>query len=140
MVVEENYVDVNVFVYWLGAHPTLGGKAKEWIRRIEEAPKGSYITSSLTVYEVLVILAGLTGHSLGDRGFVGKVLEAIFSLHGLEVIPVLREDYSRAYELMEKYRLDLEDSIHLATALREKAAKIISNDIDFNKTPLTRIF
>lgn len=140
MVVGKNYVDVNVFVYWLAAHPTLGGKAKKWVRKIEEAARGSYVTSSLTVYEVLVILAGLTGYSLSDREFVGKVLEAIFSLHGLEIAPVLREDHGKAYEYMGKYGLDFEDSIHLAVALREKAVKIISNDKDFDKTPLTRIF
>lgn len=41
---------------------------------------------------------------------------------------------------MEKYGPDLEDPIHLAIALREKAAKIIYNDTNFNKTLLTRIF
>ncbi len=140
MVDEKKYVDVNVFVYWLGAHPTLGGKAKNWVREIEKASRGSYVTSSLTVYEVLVILAGLTEHSLRDEEFVGKVLKAILSLHGLEVVPVLHEDYSRAFELMREYGLDFEDSIHLAVALREKAVKIVSNDMDFDKTPLTRVF
>lgn len=57
----ESYVDVNVFVYWLGNHPVFGKTAYEWIKKIENASKGKYITSSLTLYQTLIIIAGLTG-------------------------------------------------------------------------------
>ncbi|RLI17446.1 VapC toxin family PIN domain ribonuclease, partial [Candidatus Bathyarchaeota archaeon] len=50
---DPRYVDINIFVYWLGKHPTLGEVALEWIRRIERSPRGSYVTSSLTLYEAL---------------------------------------------------------------------------------------
>lgn len=30
------YVDVNIFVYWLGRHQKLGKTAYNWIKRIEE--------------------------------------------------------------------------------------------------------
>jgi len=45
-----------------------------------------------------------------------------------------------ALNFMEKYDLDYEDSLHLATAIRMGINKIISNDKDFDKTPLKRKF
>jgi len=57
----EGYVDVNVFVYWLGNHPTLGRRSYEWIRKIEGASRGKYVTSALTLCQIMVIIAGLTG-------------------------------------------------------------------------------
>jgi len=41
---------------------------------------------------------------------------------------------------MKEYDLDYEDALHLATALRNNVKKIISNDQDFDKTPLKRTF
>ena len=37
MVDPEVYVDINIFIYWLGAHPTFGRPAYSWIKRIEGA-------------------------------------------------------------------------------------------------------
>jgi predicted nucleic acid-binding protein len=41
---------------------------------------------------------------------------------------------------MKEYGLDYEDALHLAAALRSKVREIISNDQDFDKTPLKRRF
>ncbi|MGQ9479683.1 MAG: hypothetical protein ACUVQ0_06725 [Thermoproteota archaeon] len=43
----ESYVDVNVFVYWLGAHSTFGNRAYKWVKKIEGSRRDRYITSSL---------------------------------------------------------------------------------------------
>jgi predicted nucleic acid-binding protein len=48
--------------------------------------------------------------------------------------------YVDAIPLMERYRVDLEDALHLATALRLGARRIVSNDADFDRTPLKRVF
>ncbi|MEM2882460.1 MAG: type II toxin-antitoxin system VapC family toxin [Candidatus Bathyarchaeia archaeon] len=136
----ETYVDINAFIYWLGGHPSFGRRAYEWVKRIEEAPRGKYATSSLTVYEALVIIAGLAKRSLGDARFVGGVVNSIANLRGLSIEPLRAEYLSRALGLMEEYGLDYEDSIHLATALGAGAREIISNDGDFDKTPLKRKF
>ena len=40
---------------------------------------------------------------------------------------------------MKAYDIDYEDALHLATALRVGAKEIVSNDKDFDKTPLTRV-
>ncbi|MEM2367240.1 MAG: hypothetical protein QXQ50_03285 [Candidatus Bathyarchaeia archaeon] len=57
----EGYIDVNVFVYWLGNHPTLGRRSYKWIRKIEGASRGKYVTSVLTLYQIMEVIAGLTG-------------------------------------------------------------------------------
>ena len=140
MVEAEVYVDINVFVYWLGNHPSFGEPALKWIRMIENSARGKYVTSSLTIYETLVIIAGLTGRSLKDRIMVEKVVDSITSLKGLVIEPLKLEDLIQAYELMKEYDLDYEDSLHLTTALRTKVNEVISNDKDFDRTPLKRNF
>jgi len=138
--VEKSYVDVNVFVYWLGGHPVYGARAREWIDAVARSPKGVFFTSSLTFYEVAVILAGLTGRDLKDVEFVKKLASAFRELRGLEVVQLEARDCASAIELMERFGLDLEDALHLATALRLGARRIVSNDADFDRTPLTRVF
>jgi predicted nucleic acid-binding protein len=140
MVDPESYVDINIFVYWLGNHPTFGKQAHQWIKKIEEARRGKYATSSLTLYQILVIMSGLTGKNLKDQKLVEEITNSIISLPGLTIIPLTEKDIIQAKSLMEEYQLDYEDALHLAAALKIKAKEIISNDQDFNKTPLRRIF
>lgn len=90
--------------------------------------RGEFVTSSLTVYEVLVIVAGLTGSSLRDKGFVEAVVGAVTRVKGLVVEPLKSEDFARAVGLMEECGLDFEDAVHLAVALRVDAKEIVSND------------
>ena len=138
--VEKKYVDVNVFAYWLGAHPEFGTRAREWVESINEAKHGEYITSTLTLYELAVIMAGLLGTTLKNRDLIETITKALLGLHGLEILPLEISDIVRALEFMKLYELDYEDAIHLAVALRGGAKKIISNDKDFDKTPLERTF
>ena len=138
MVEGPRYVDVNIFVYWLGKHPVFGEVAYEWIKKIERSPRGSYVTSSLTLYEVLVIMAGLMGGSLTDRVLVEGVINSIINLKGLAIEPLKPEDFIRALDLMKEHSLDYEDSLHLSVAMRKGAKEIVSSDEDFDKTPLKR--
>lgn len=140
MVDPEAYIDINIFVYWLGGHPTFGRASYEWIKKIEGARRGKYITSALTLYQTMVIIAGLTGKNLKDQELIEKLVNSINSLSGLRIIPLTMEDMTQAAKLMKEYSLDYEDAVHLATALRNKAKEIISNDEDFDKTPLKRRF
>jgi uncharacterized protein len=136
MVDKSRYVDVNIFVYWLGNHPKYAQTAQGWIKKIEASCRGEYFTSSLTLYETLVILAGLTGRNLNDKEFVSKVISPIIRIKNLTIEPLKPEDYTKAITLMTECRIDYEDSLHLATALRIGAQEIISNDKDFKTTPI----
>ena len=134
----KRYVDVNVFVYWLCGHPSFGKKAKNWIEKIEK--EGNYVTSVLTLYETLIIVAGLTNKSLKDKEFVRTVISSITGLKGLKVESLVKEDFAKAVEIMNDFGLDFEDSLHLAVALRKNVKEIISNDSDFDKTNVKRVF
>jgi len=138
----ERYIDVNVFVYWLGGHPELSEKAAEWLRQARISKRGSYATSTLTIYETLVVLAGLRGASLKDWNFVKHVLKAFEALGDrVHYEPLTFEDFKRGLEIMMTYRLDFEDALHIACALRLGVKEIISNDRDFDKVrEIRRIF
>jgi len=138
--VERKYLDVNVFIYWLAGNGEQLEKAKNWIKKVEKSSKGEYITSTLTLYEILVIIAGLHGKTLKDIEFVRNVLEAIRLLDKLKLAPLSKDIISNVDKTMEKYGLDFEDSIHYLTAKKHDVVKIISNDRDFDKTELERIF
>jgi uncharacterized protein len=138
MVDRPRYVDVNVFVYWLGNHPKFGKTAFEWIKKIENSPRGEYVTSSITLYELLVVIAGLTGKNLRDKIFVEEVLNSVTQIKGLAIEPLKQEDFNKALDLMKKYPLDYEDALHLTVATRTKAQEIVSNDKDFDAAPIKR--
>ena len=138
MVDSSRYVDINIFVYWLGNHPQFGNTACEWIKKIENSRHGEYVTSSLTLYETLVIVAGLSGKSLKDSAFVEEVVYAITHIKGLVIEPLELEDLTKATNLMKEYHIDYEDSIHLAVATRTGVREIVSNDKDFDATPIKR--
>jgi len=140
MVGIESYLDANIFVYWLCKHPTFGEVARGWIKSVEEARKGKYATSTLTIYQTLVIIAGLTGRNLKDQRLVEEIIRSITDLAGLTIIPLTQKDLTQAANLMKEYELDYEDALHLSAALKSRAKEIISNDQDFDKTPLKRRF
>ena len=138
MVDKPRYVDVNIFVYWLGNHLKYTPIARKWIEKIEGSQRGEYVTSSLTLYEALIILGGLTGRNLKDKNFVRQVINPITSLKALTIEPLKSEDFKKASELMNECGLDYEDSLHLAVAIRAGAQEIISNDKDFDTTQIKR--
>jgi len=140
MVAPEGYIDVNVFVYWLGGHPVYGKKSYEWIKKFETSSMGRYVTSTLTLYQTIIIVAGLAGKGLNDLSLAESVVSAIGNLPGLEVIPLNFNDIEKALTLMKDYNLEYEDALHLAIAIKCGVKEIISNDKDFDRTPLKRKF
>jgi predicted nucleic acid-binding protein len=128
------YVDVNVFIYWLNAHPRFGETATKIIERIDTGEKA--ITSAITPWFVHIVFSrsGAKGYSFAD------LLERLNSLENLNFIPLEARIYPTACSLAEKYRLDLEDALHLAVALNHKVRAIYSNDEDFDKGPIERVF
>lgn len=127
------YVDVNVVVYWLGDHPEHGEVATRIMERIEGSEKA--VTSSLTLWLVSVVLKR-EAESFDER----VLMERLAEIRNLKIAPLRMSTYQEAAELMSRYQLDLEDSIHLATALEYGADAIYSNDSDFDRCPLKRVF
>ncbi|MCW4011818.1 MAG: type II toxin-antitoxin system VapC family toxin [Candidatus Bathyarchaeota archaeon] len=135
----KTYLDVNVFVYWITDSNEFGEDATRWIKQIGENPQ-EYITSSLTIYETAIVIAGQIGKTLKDTGFINQLNTAFSSLINLDIIPLTAQQLIEAPILMQEYKLDFEDAIHLNSALDNNATQIVSNDKDFDRTPLTRLF
>lgn len=135
----KTYLDVNVFVYWITDSNEFGEDATHWIKQISEKSQ-EYITSSLTIYETAIVIAGQIGKTLKDTSFINQLNTAFSSLINLDIIPLTAQQLIEAPTLMQEYKLDFEDAIHLNSALDNNATQIISNDKDFDRTPLTRLF
>jgi predicted nucleic acid-binding protein len=127
------YIDVNVFVYWLANHPEHGKIAQQWIKKAEESTKNTYLTSSLTLYETAIIICGLTGKNLKDKDYITQIISPITQIKGLTITPLTQQQYTHAAELMNKYKLDYEDALHLSTAIKAGAQQIISNNKHFDQ-------
>jgi predicted nucleic acid-binding protein len=128
-----NYVDVNVFVYWLTDHPIFGQQASKIIRGIEMGKKAC--TSSLTIWLLHIFLA----REAEDYSEI-VLLERIQELPHLKIVPLEMEDFMRGIQCKNEYGIDLEDALHYAVAQRIGAQTIYSNDADFEKTDITRVF
>ncbi len=98
------YVDVNVFVYWLGDDRVFGEKATAIVKRVEREERA--VTSTLTPWLVHVILAGFW------EGYDEERMLARLGDLGFRLEPLPRADYQTALRGMEKHRLDLEDALH----------------------------
>lgn len=129
------FVETNIFLYVITAHPDLGLTAKEILQRIELGEQA--MTSSLVVAEVC---AWLEYHGMKDK------IEAFFK--ALESYPTLKkcettyEDELKAEELKSRYpHLEFFDRVYLAQMLRLKLTEIYSNDRGFDKvSEIKRIF
>lgn len=127
------YVDVNVIIYWLVDHPEHGDVATRIMERIESSEKA--VTSSLTPWLVSVVLRR-EAENFDER----VLMERLAEIRNLKIASLKMSTYQRAVGLMSRYKLDFEDSIHLATALEYNAGAIYSNDSDFDRCPLKRVF
>ena len=124
------YVDVNVFVYWLGDDTVFGDEATRIVEGIEKGERVA--TSSLTPWLTHIALVNVRARNYSEEKLTGKFRELPF----LRIEPLTIEDYEAAVVAMGRYRLDLEDSLHLSVAERLRIKEIYTNDRDFEKTPL----
>ncbi|AAY81287.1 type II toxin-antitoxin system VapC family toxin [Sulfolobus acidocaldarius] len=113
------YFDVNVFVYYLTGDRTNGQRAKYWLANTVEK-----YTSSITPLFVILVLSKVLGRSLRDHEFAKSVVDALDSL-GIEYLDL--PPWDKITGVMKMYKLDLEDSIHVATAVENKL-ELVSND------------
>ncbi len=128
-----NYIDVNVFVYWLTDDPEYGETAYSIIRRIELGEKA--FTSALTLWQLHIIL------KKESKNYSEKVLiEKIRALKNLSIVPLTLKGVEDAVIYQNELGLDLEDSLHYAVADRGGAIIMYSNDADFDNVLIERKF
>ncbi|MFP3202335.1 MAG: type II toxin-antitoxin system VapC family toxin [Sulfolobus sp.] len=118
------YFDVNVFVYYLTGDKTYGERAKNWLSKEDDK-----YTSVVTPFLLAVVLGKILGRSLKDYDFIKTINEALESL-GIEYLEL--PEWSKIVDNVKRYDIDLEDSIHVTTAL-ENGLEIISNDSELKK-------
>lgn len=123
---ERNFVDTNVFLYAIQAHPQFGKVSKEILKRIDKGEKA--VTSLINLAE---ICWWLERH--GKRDQIENELKLITSIFNLEITPLAFEDFSLASRFVKEYRIEFNDCLALAVMKKLGLERIYSNDPDFDK-------
>ena len=124
------YIDSNVFIYpviYKAETQPKAKKAKEILLKIEKGELKAY-TSTLTWDEVTWVVNKVLGREDGIHQ--GRKL---LGFPNLEFINVDEGTLTLAQMLLDKYKLNPRDSIHIASALSRKINIIISDDEDFDQ-------
>ena len=121
------YLDSNVFIYAVLNSESIGKEARSILSQVQNGQlKAS--TSALTFDELIWIVK--KNRSPNDSLLAG---DAFLNMSGLKLVDVDANILAGAIAIMRKYSLDPRDSIHVASAMIEKAEVVISEDKDFDK-------
>lgn len=115
------FVDTNVFIYALTAHPVFGKTAKNILERIENGEAA--ITSTIVLCEVAWVL-----EAMGRQGSIKPTLEKIMSYKTLKVVGLSDDDLLVGANNMTTENLDFNDGVNLALMMRLSVTEVYSND------------
>jgi predicted nucleic acid-binding protein len=115
------FVDTNVFIYALTAHPRFGEVARSILERIEEGE--SAMTSTLVLCEVAWVL-----EAMGRQGDIKRTLEKILSYRSLDVVDLSSDDLLVGANNMTSQGVDFNDGVNLALMMRLGVSEAYSND------------
>ncbi len=115
------FVDTNIFIYVLTAHPTFGHTAKRILERLECGEEA--VTSTLVMCEIAWVL-----EAMGKQGSIGSALEKILSYKSLKTVEVTSDDLLMGANNMAAYCMDFNDGVNLAVMMRFGLSEIYSND------------
>jgi predicted nucleic acid-binding protein len=122
------YIDTNIWIYAITAHPKYGKKCKQILEKLE---KGE-LKAAISV-QVLSEVAGVLHQQFGVKDTVEHIV-AIIS-YPLEVIDLTPDIVVRGAEYSRDYGILPYDGIHVATALNQMIKKILSADKELDKVP-----
>jgi predicted nucleic acid-binding protein len=122
---KRNFVDTNVLLYAIQAHPQFGETSKEILKRIDAGEKA--VISSINLAEVCWWLEKHEKEEL-----IEDELGLITSILDLEVAPLVLEDFLLAGKFIHQYKIDFNDCLVLASMKRLGITRIYSNDSDFD--------
>ena len=117
----KRFVDTNVFIYTITAHPRFGKIAKNILKRIEEGEAA--LTSTLVLCEVAWVL-----EAMGRQGDIKPTLEKIMSYQTLKVIDFNEDDLLIGANNMSAEQVDFNDGVNLALMMRLGILEVYSND------------
>ena len=115
------FVDSNVFIYALTAHPHFGKTAKNILERIEKGETA--VTSTLVLCEIAWVL-----EAMGRQGDIKPTLEKILSYKTLEVVDFNEDDLLMGASNMAAENIDFNDGANLALMMRLGVSEVYSND------------
>ncbi len=115
------FIDTNVFIYTVTAHPRFGKIAKNILKSIEEGEVA--ITSTLVLCEVAWVL-----EAMGRQGDIKPTLEKIMSYQTLDVIDFSGDDLLMGANNMSAEQIDFNDGVNLALMMRLGISEVYSND------------
>jgi uncharacterized protein len=115
------FVDTNIFIYALTAHPLFGETAKSILKRIEDGEQA--ITSTLVQCELAWVL-----EAMGRQGDIKNALEKIMSYKTLKVVTLNSDDLLVGANNMATENVDFNDGVNLALMMRLGISEVYSND------------
>ncbi len=117
----KRFIDTNVFIYTITAHPRFGKIAKNILERIEEGEAA--LTSTLVLCEVAWVL-----EAMGRQGDIKTILEKIMSYPTLEIVEISADDLLIGANNMTAEQIDFDDGVNLALMMRLGILEVYSND------------
>ena len=118
------YVDTNIFVYSMFAHPRYGLACRSIIDDLENGTLEG-VVSTLVPVEVMSVAVKY------DPSKAELAVTCVCSLP-LEILEISRPVLSMAPGIALKHRLSGYDAVHVATSLEADISNFISNDDDFS--------
>lgn len=115
------FVDTNVFIYVITAHPAFGPTARRILERIEAGEEA--LTSTLVLCEVAWVL-----EAIDRQGDISPTMEKILSYKSLRVADFGAEDLVMGSVNLTNYRIDFNDGVNLAVMERNGVKEVYSND------------
>ena len=150
---DQIFIDSNIFLDYAIPNPEFGEIASDFLGKVE-IEEIYAVTTPAVLAEVSHILLLETGAVIlknrnrnividkieADRNFsrhcrdaVDKFNEYVSNLDGLQLIPVMPEDYFQASDLARAYNLMSFDALHLSAMRRSHVRNIASRDRDFER-------
>jgi len=115
------FVDTNVFIYALTAHPLFGRTAKKILERIENGEVA--MTTTLVLCEVAWVL-----EAMGKQGNIKSTLEKIMSYKSLTIVDFNGDDLLMGANNMIAENIDFNDGVNLVLMKRLGISEVYSND------------
>jgi uncharacterized protein len=115
------FVDANIFIYAVTAHPIFGKTAKKILERIDNGE--SVITSTSVLCEVAWVL-----EAMSKQVSIKPTLEKIMCYKNLKLFSFSGDDLLVGANNMSTEHLDFNDSVNLALMMQLEIAEIYSND------------
>lgn len=124
--VEKAFVDTNIFLYAMEAHPKFGLISKRILQRIDK--KEPAVISLINLGE---ICWWLEKHRRANE--IEEKIRLVQSILNLEIVMVTLEDFLTSARFVKEYGMEFNDCLYLAVMKRLGISKIYSNDEHFDR-------